>query len=123
MAGEKTSPDSSHKRRYLNTLSYMSERRTQARKPVDLYFNKFLNGYPYLCRCVDLSMGGALVETYAEPEVEQERFPIELRMPGERESMWLWARRTRVAGSRQAFTFVNLSRSVNRRLRRCLAAA
>jgi hypothetical protein len=88
-----------------------------------MYFNKFLSGYPYLCRCLDLSTGGALVETYAEPEVASDKFPIELRLPGDRESLWLWARRTRVSGSRQAFTFVNPSASVTRRLRRCLAAA
>lgn len=88
-----------------------------------MYFNKFLSGYPYLCRCVDLSLGGVLVDTYAEPETTPERFPIELRLPGDKDSVWLWARRTRVTGSRQAFAFVNLSAAATRRLRRCLAAA
>jgi hypothetical protein len=105
------------------TLSYMSERRAQARKSVDIYFNKFLSGYPYLCRCVDLSAGGALVETYAEPETDQERFPVELRFPGDKDSLWLWAKRTRVSGTRQAFSFVNLSRAAARRLERGLMAA
>jgi len=101
----------------------MAERRSQARKGVDMYFNKFLSGYPYLCRCLDISLGGALVETYAEPDIAPERFPVELRLPGDDQSLWLWARRTRVSGSRQAFAFVNLSASVRQRLRRCLAAA
>lgn len=101
----------------------MSERRAQARKGVDMYFNKFLSGYPYLCRCVDLSLGGVLVETYAEPDVTPDRFPIELRLPGDKDSVWLWARRTRVSGSQQAFAFVNLSTAATRRLRRCLVAA
>jgi hypothetical protein len=101
----------------------MPERRAQARKPVDMYFNKFLSGYPYLCRCVDISPGGALVETYAEPASDQERFPVELRFPGDKDSLWLWARRTRVEGSKQAFTFVNLAPSTARRLKRRLSAA
>ena len=98
----------------------MQERRAQARKPFDIYFNKFLNGYPFLCRCLDLSVGGALVETYAEPDVDVGRFPVELRLPGDAASIWLWARRIRVTGTRQAFAFVNTSPAIARRLARRL---
>src|SRR5690606_6252244 len=102
------------------TLAYMEERRSKSRKAIDLYFNKFISGFPYLCRCIDISSAGVLVETYAEPKVEHERFQVELRLPGDEESLWLWARRTRVNGTRHAFEFMNPSKAVVRRIEACL---
>lgn len=101
----------------------MKERRSKCRKSLDVYFNKFISGLPYLCRCIDMSPGGVLVETYAEPDVEHERFQVELRLPGDDESLWLWARRTRVSGTQQALQFVSPSRAVVRRIEACLSFA
>jgi hypothetical protein len=101
----------------------MKERRSKNRKYLDVYFNKFISGFPYLCRCIDMSSGGVLVETYAEPDVDHERFQVELRLPGDDESLWLWARRTRVSGKRQALEFVTPSRAVVRRIEACLSFA
>lgn len=100
----------------------MIERRSTCRRPVDLFFNKFLEGYPYLCRTLDVSPSGALVETFAEPDSEAERFPLELRFPGDRSSLWLWARRVRSKGRVQALEFMALTPPVQRHLRRWLDA-
>ena len=35
-----------------------SDRRGDDRRPVDLLINRFLNGYPYLCRATDISRSG-----------------------------------------------------------------
>src|SRR5690606_38962839 len=106
----------------LSTFTYMKERRANPRKQVDIYFNKFIEGYPYLCRCLDLSPGGALVETFAEPQAAVERFPIELRLTSEDESMWVWVRHQRTVGTRQALQFVSVSEPVRRKLEQRLAA-
>lgn len=97
-------------------LSLMLERRSCERKPFDVYFNKFLDGYPYLCRGVDVSEKGILVETFAEPNVDAERFPLELRLPEDDETLWLWARRVRRDGTRQALEFVSISPPAQRKL-------
>lgn len=101
----------------------MTERRTSRRRPIDVFFNKFLAGYPYLCRTVDVSEGGALVSTYAEPEGMPERVALELRFPGDRDSLWLWARTVRHDGKYQAFEFVSVPPGARRLLRRHLEAA
>lgn len=94
----------------------MLERRSSERKPFDVYFNKFLDGYPYLCRGVDVSAKGILVETFAEPNVHADRFPLELRLPEDDETLWLWARPVRSEGTRQALEFVSLSAPAQRKL-------
>lgn len=101
----------------------MKERRSKNRQYLDIYFNKFISGFPYLCRCVDMSATGVLIETYAEPDANHERFQVELRLPGDDESLWLWARRTRVNGTRQALQFMSPSKAVVRRIEACLAVA
>lgn len=86
----------------------MSERRRHTRKPVDLFFNKFLNGHPYLCRAVDLSEKGLLAVTYTEPDVAAESFPLELRLPGQKRSLWMWARTVRRSPKRHAIEFLRM---------------
>jgi hypothetical protein len=94
----------------------MSDRRQAPRRPVDIFFNKFLDGYPYLCRAVDVSRAGVLVETYSEPEVDADQFPVELRFPDDSETLWLWARRVRREGTREALEFVSMSDPARQRL-------
>jgi PilZ domain len=83
---------------------------------MDLYFNKFLQGYPYLCRAVDISRTGILVETFAEPDLATDRFPLELRLPEDTDAVWIWARHVRREGTRQALEFVSLSKPALRKL-------
>ncbi len=88
----------------------MDERRRSERLNLDLFFNKFLNGHPYLCRTLDVSPTGLLAVTFTEPMNQPERFPVELRLPNSAESMWLWARSVRRSGHSQAMTFERLGR-------------
>ena len=88
----------------------MDERRRSERLNLDLFFNKFLNGHPYLCRTLDVSPSGILATTFTEPTRQPERFPVELRMPESNESIWLWAKSVRRSGHQQAMTFEKLGR-------------
>jgi hypothetical protein len=101
----------------------MAERRSAPRFPVDLFFNKFLDGYPYLCRTMDASSNGVLVETYAEPGTQPERFPVELRFGGQRQSLWLWAKPVQRRGRFQALQFVDVSPAAKKHLLGWLARA
>ncbi len=88
----------------------MNERRRNERWNLDLFFNKFLNGHPYLCRTLDVSPSGLLATTFTEPMSQPERFPVELRLPNSNESIWLWAKSVRRSGHQQAMTFERLGR-------------
>jgi hypothetical protein len=88
----------------------MNERRRSERSHLDLFFNKFLNGHPYLCRTLDVSPSGLLAVTFTEPMSQPDRFPVELRLPNSTESIWLWAKSVRRTGHRQAMTFERLGR-------------
>lgn len=95
----------------------MNERRNCNRKNLDLFFNKFLNGHPYLCRTLDVSPAGLLAVTYTEPDTQAESFPVELRLPNSHESLWLWAKTVRWTGRQQAMKFVRVGRRDRARLR------
>jgi hypothetical protein len=86
----------------------MSDRRHHPRQQVDLFFNKFLDGHPYLCRAVDLSENGLLALTYTEPAVRAESFPLELRLPGQKRSLWVWARTARRGDRHHAIEFLRI---------------
>jgi hypothetical protein len=45
----------------------MPDRRHNRRLPVDLLVNRFLDGYPYLCRVTDISRSGMRVVPLIEP--------------------------------------------------------
>lgn len=86
----------------------MTDRRTTTRRAFDVFFNKFLDGHPYLCRAVDISEEGVLCEVFMEPVTLHESFPIELELPGARRSLWVWGRRVRTEGQRVAIRFLTL---------------
>lgn len=94
----------------------MSERRLHPRQQVDLFFNKFLDGHPYLCRAVDLSEKGLLALTFTEPEVRAESFPLELRLPGQKRSLWVWARTARRGMRHHAIEFLRMEPTDRRQL-------
>ncbi len=48
------------------------DRRTAPRTRVDLLFNKYIDSYPHLCRTIDVSEGGLLIERVSEPSVQPE---------------------------------------------------
>lgn len=101
----------------------MLDRRHAFRTPIDIFFNKFLDGHPYLCRSVDLSRGGLLAVTFSEPRSARGSFPLELRLPGdEADSLWIWARGVWRQGARQAIEFVGLDAGDRERLDRYLVS-
>ncbi len=92
------------------TILIMDERRNCSRRNLDMFFNKFINGHPYLCRTLDVSPAGLLAVTYTEPDSQSESFPVEIRLPNSHESLWLWARTVRWTGRQQAMKFVRMAR-------------
>jgi hypothetical protein len=86
----------------------MPDRRHAQRLPFDVFFNKFLDGHPYLCRAVDISETGILCDVFTEPETHHESFPLELRLPDDQRTLWVWGRRIRSAGKREAIRFLAL---------------
>lgn len=99
------------------------DRRSSPRRSIDVFFNKFLDGYPYLCRALEVSAAGVLIETYAEPEVAVEQFPIELRFPGDSETLWLMTRRVRREGTSEALKFLAVSEPAAQRIEAFVAQA
>jgi len=108
------------------------ERRQAPRTRIDLLFNKYIDGYPHLCRTIDVSEGGMLLERVHEPRIEREFYPVELglleRSPdGEGgtvvERLWLWARAVWTDGDRQALSFVDVTEQERVKLDRLLERA
>jgi hypothetical protein len=66
-----------------------SDRRTQRRKPLDVFANRFLEGYPYLCRATDISPEGMCLRRLHEPALApgpRARFMgLQFQLPGSSE--------------------------------------
>lgn len=86
----------------------MTDRRKTSRLSVELFVNKYIRGYPYLCRTVDLSWDGLLAETFAEPASDLDSFVLEFQVPGFERSIWAWARSVRRDERIQAIEFVSM---------------
>src|SRR5688572_3197410 len=100
----------------------MIDRRLAERKPFEIFFNKYLRGHPYLCRSIDLSSRGVSAMTFCEPEEPMESLPLELRVPGSNDSVWVWARGVWRSGHRQALEFVSVDACDERRLEKFLSS-
>ncbi|MCA9628103.1 MAG: PilZ domain-containing protein [Myxococcales bacterium] len=100
----------------------MSERRASTRRPLDVYFNKYLDGQPHLCRSVDLSRTGMRALRLSEPNTSLDAFPVELQLPGDPESLWIWARAVRSDAADQGLEFVGIDAADRQRIDRFLAA-
>ncbi len=63
-----------------------SERRSSKRKGLDLLVNRFLNGYPYLCKATDISRTGMRLARLREPSGKaMPRFMgLQFQLPGSR---------------------------------------
>ena len=59
-----------------------SERRSSLRAPVDGLANRYLGGYPYLCRLADISPTGMRVTGFLEPKVPQKYVGVQFELPG-----------------------------------------
>ncbi len=105
-----------------------SERRSAPRQRVDLLFNKYIDGMPHVCRTIDVSEGGLLLERVSEPEIDREFYPVEIGLmeaSGDRppERVWLWARQVWTDGTRQALRFIGVEDRDLRKLNRLLERA
>jgi hypothetical protein len=105
-----------------------ADRRQSPRQRVDLLFNKYNDGYPHLCRILDVSEGGLLLERVNEPKVDREFYPVEIGLlePDNVESpkrVWLWAKQVWSDDGRQALRFVGIEEREKAQLRDMLARA
>ena len=101
----------------------MSDRRRAPRIPIDLLFNKYVDGYPRLCRGTNLSRSGILATLFLEPERVADSAAIELRLPGDRDSIWAWVQTVRAEGRQRALRFQALHHRDQKRLDRYLSRA
>ncbi|GAC1353152.1 MAG: hypothetical protein NVSMB1_23560 [Polyangiales bacterium] len=104
------------------------DRRKAQRTRVDLLFNKYIDGYPHICRTIDVSEGGLLLERVSEPSVQREFYPVEIgllepnsdRAP---ERLWLWAKQVWSKGSFQALRVIGVDERDRSKLVKLLARA
>jgi hypothetical protein len=60
-----------------------SERRAAPRREVDLLMNRFLDGYPYLCRASDISRTGMRIHPISGGGADASRFVgLQFQLPG-----------------------------------------
>jgi hypothetical protein len=89
------------------------DRRSSPRTPVHVYFNKYIDGVPYLCEALELSMSGMLVRRVNEPDRDLACYAVELAAEGEvadaKERVWLCASPVWSCGRFEALTFVGQS--------------
>jgi hypothetical protein len=58
------------------------EQRRDARKPIDIVLNKYVNGEPHLCCAVNVSRGGMLLRRVFEPDQLHHAVVLEFQLPG-----------------------------------------
>ena len=88
------------------SLPNSGEKRRGARCRVETMVNKYIGGYPYACRLVNLSNGGMLVEKVSEPLHSSKAYPVEIGLPGTDDRVWAWAKQVGCSGKRQALKFM-----------------
>jgi hypothetical protein len=58
------------------------DRREDRRRSVDLLVNRFLDGYPYLCRATDISRRGIRIMPLLEPGAAPRYMGLQFQLPG-----------------------------------------
>jgi hypothetical protein len=76
------------------------DRRGEARRDVDLLINRFLNGYPYLCRATNISRTGMRVVPLSEPSVATRFMGLQFQLPGSQEVITASGEAVFASGSR-----------------------
>ena len=86
-----------------------TERRAAPRRSAHVYFNKYIDGHPYLCEAVELSATGMLARRVNEPDAPRACYAVELAAgplaPGE-QRIWLCATPVWSAEGLEALQFV-----------------
>jgi hypothetical protein len=78
------------------------DRRTADRRPVDLLINRFLNGYPYMCRATDISRSGMRLVPMLEPTEAPKYMGLQFQLPGTDDVITASGEAVFVAGERGA---------------------
>ena len=84
-----------------------TDRRVAPRKPVRIFFNKYIDRHPHLGEVLELSTSGMLTRTIHQPDAARACFAVEIASsePG-LEPVWLCARRVWADGELEALAFV-----------------
>jgi hypothetical protein len=59
-----------------------ADRRHAPRASIDVLANRFLDGYPYLCRATDISRGGLRLYRFNEPHTPNRFVGLQFQLPG-----------------------------------------
>jgi hypothetical protein len=90
----------------------ITDRRAAPRTPTRVYFNKYIDGHPYLCEAVELSTTGMLARRIHAPDADRAAYAVELA-PGPLqagdERVWLCATPVWTNGDLEALRFVECS--------------
>src|SRR5688500_12106896 len=78
------------------------DRRNDDRRPVDLLINRFLNGYPYMCRATDISRSGMRIVPMLEPTEAPKFMGLQFQLPGTEDVITASGEAVFVAGERGA---------------------
>jgi hypothetical protein len=100
------------------------DRRAAPRTRSAVYFNKYIDGQPYLCEALELSSSGMLVRRVREPDAPRACYAVELAPGAEAaDRLWLCAAPVWSDGELEALRFVAQSDDDRRRMDRLIAAA
>jgi len=110
------------------------DRRAAPRSPAHVLFKKYIDGVPYLCEALEISMTGMLVRTLHGPSMPHASYAVELAHPDANGAdvlddddapprrLWLCAVPVWTHGKFQALSFVSQSRLDRLRLADLIAA-
>lgn len=99
-----------------------TDRRAAPRKPVRIFFNKYIDRQPYLGEVLELSASGMLARTVHQPDAARACYAVEIASAeGSAEPVWLCARRVWAAGDVEALAFVGPSDADKGRIEALLA--
>jgi hypothetical protein len=66
----------------------MSNKRKNARVPLDIYVNKYMGGVPYMARVADIGAEGVSLARLIEPEQRTQRVGLQFQLPGSEEVIY-----------------------------------
>jgi hypothetical protein len=84
------------------TQTQIHDRRSADRRPVDLLINRFLNGYPYMCRATDISRSGMRIVPMLEPTEAPKFMGLQFQLPGTSDVITASGEAVFIAGERAA---------------------
>lgn len=106
------------------SLPALVEQRRDARKPIDIVLNKYIEGEPHLCCAVNISRGGMLLRRVFEPDRQHHRVVLEFQLPGSQRVLRAEGRTLSSAGGRSCgVRFTRMSPETDQLLQQFLRAS